>query len=81
MEVVYGKLDAGRQLHAARMIAISANSSQIVLTLVHSNLLIPTMNSRVTTYIPNSCSQVRVRLLPMVDVLAETWDYGNRPRF
>ena len=44
---VYGETDDGGQLQAAQMIAISATSSEIILALVHSRLLVPSMKSRV----------------------------------
>ena len=46
---VYGNIDDGGQMQAARMIAISATSSKIILALVHSRLLVPSMKSRVKT--------------------------------
>ena len=80
---VYGKIDDGGQLQTARMIIISATSSQVILPIVHSGLLFPSMNSRATTYIPNSYSEDPVfrKVLPCVDALDGIWVYGNRPRF
>ena len=79
---VYGNIDDSGQMQVARMIAISTTSSQIILALVQSRLLVHSMNSRVTTKIPNSYSQVQVRTcLPTVDLLDDTWRFGNRPMF